>query len=320
MGNLKRRRKLAPLVVFVGSGVHREIIGSGWERSPLASWETLLSTTAQRAGLPMGVACHKSLTAAWETMVLCGLCNGYKNATGSFVRPRRDAAATVDRALRKICSDVIEAAGICLRERYKTSAAIQSLSAIVAHREVHLVDLNFDMLICGALGVEGMPDGGDAPKSRNSGITNLEHEALFRNWQIPGSRGSRVWKPHGWVRKPDTLRLGLRDFGLQGAGYRWAFGLHKAEQKGSARSRPRISNTWIAKVMRCECRAIGLGLGPDEWGLHWLLTQRARERARKKPSLPFTVYRSSSKPLPIGVDCSEHPTWAGAIQAALEDR
>ena len=112
--------------MFVGSGVHREIIGAGWGRSPLASWETLLSATAQQAGLPRGVACHKSLTAAWDSMVSCELCNGYQNAAGSLVRPR------------------------------------------------------------------------------NSGITDLEHEALFRNWQIPGGL------------HPDLMPLELR--GIRAAG------------------------------------------------------------------------------------------------------
>ncbi len=137
-------------------------------------------------------------------MVLCELCNGYQNAAGSLVRPRRHAAATVDRALRKICSNVIEGAAIFLRERYKSIVAIQSLSAIVAQLEVHLVDLNFDMLLCGALGIEGMPDGGDALKPRNSGITDLEHEALSRNWQIPGGL------------HPDLMPLELR--GIRAAG------------------------------------------------------------------------------------------------------
>lgn len=113
------------------------------------------------------------------------------------------------------------------------------------------------------------------------------------------------------------MRLGVRDFALQGACYRWAFGLHKAAERTRREEERLRSETWVSKVLRYECRAIGLGLGRDEWGLHWLLVQRARDRAGKKPKRPFTSFYEAGRPVPIGVDGSGHSSWEVAIRSAL---
>ena len=107
--------------------------------------------------------------------------------------------------------------------------------------------------------------------------------------------------------------------GLQGAGYRWAFGHHKAVERLHAINKSIHSETWVAKVLRHECRAIGLGLGRDEWGLHWPLVQRARDRAGRKPERPFTSFNEIRGWMPIGVGHSGHPSWEAAIRAALSD-
>ncbi len=154
----------------------------------------------------------------------------------------------------------------------------------------------------------------DSPTSidkppRLSGLATEEHAALCRSWPLPAPHSSRVWKPHGWLLRPKTLHLGDRDFGLQWAGSRWAFGHHEAVERDHATNKSTHSETRVARVLRYERRAIGLGLGRDEWGLHWLLARRACDRAGKKPERPFTSYIEIRESMPIRVGHSGHPSW-----------
>ena len=317
MGTIRRGAKQQPVVILLGSGIHREILGPQWQCSPLASWEELLRETARRARIPLSLVVGDSLTASWETMVLEGMTNGFRDERQTQIRPFRCAAAEVDLALRRVCSQVIGDHSADRARHYKNHWVTQCLSKLCQSRQVHLVDFNFDTLIGNSVGMAA-----DSPVSigkppRSSGLTTEEHAALCRSWPLPGPHSSRVRKPHGWFRRPRTLRLGVRDFGLQGAGYRWAFGHHKAAERNHAANKSIHSETWVARVLRYECRAIGLGLGRDEWGLHWLLVQRARDRAGKKPERPFTSYNEIRGAMPIGVGHSGHPSWEAAIRAAF---
>jgi hypothetical protein len=319
MGKQRRQVKSEPLVILVGSGVHKEILQKEANGSPLACWSALLRETARRAEIPLNTLCGSSLTAAWESMVLHALVHGFRDAKGSRGRHPKQNAAEVDHALRRVCTKVIVEESEEWRGHYQTHWITQALRRVCEQRQVHLVEFNFDELISGALGVRKKPRPDPVAYQQGAGLTKAEHSALFRSWQVPGNTNSLLWKPHGWIGQPKSLRLGLRDFGLQGAGYRWAFGFHKADQRRKAGVAIAASNTWVARVMRHECRAIGLGLGPDEWGLHWLLTQRAREHAKKVRPEPFTVFRERRDSLPLGTLCAEFYAWPCAVRAALSE-
>ena len=302
---------------MIGSGIHREILGERSICNPLASWRELLRETGRRSGVPARIVGDTSLSAVWEAMVLRAVAHGYRSVHREKCKRGQQQAAEVDRALRMVCKQVIVDHSAELSEHYAQHWTTQAIARLCEDRQVHLVDFNFDVLIGRALRMEleARPVGNQPPRS--SGLTAEEYAALHRNWSLLGRQSSRLWKPHGWIGRAGTMRLGLRDFGLQGAGYRWAFQHHKAAVKERSAQKNQYSETWVAKVLQFECRAVGLGVGADEWGLHWLLTQRARDQVRKRQARPFTSFFAHDRMWPIGVECSAHPTWAAAIEKAL---
>lgn len=317
MAKRGKRGNAEPLVLLIGSGIHRQILGERSSCNPLASWRELLLETGRRSGVPVHIVDDASLTAVWEAMVLRAVSLGYRGGRQARRKPGQQQAAVVDRALRSVCKQVIVDHSADLREHYARHWIVQTIVRLCEARQVHLVDFNFDDLISRAIGIEGKAGSTRIRLPKSSGLTIEEYAALHRNWPIHGRHSSRLWKPHGWVGSAKTMRLGVRDFGLQGAGYRWAFQRHKAAEREVSAQKGQYAGTWVEKVIQYECRAIGLGIGAGEWGLHWLLTQRARDQVRKRPTRPFTSYLAHEQMLPIGVECSAHPTWAVAIEKAL---
>jgi|GEM_PF-2435486 len=261
MGTIRRRTKQQPIVILLGSGIHREILGPKWQCSPLASWEELLRETARRARIPLGLFGGNSLTATWETMVLEGMANGFRDDQQTQIRPFRCAAAEVDLALRRVCSQVIGDHSADLARYYMNHWVPQCLSMLCQSRQVHLVDFNFDTLIGESVGmVSDSPAPVGKPLS-SSGLTMEEHAALRRSWPLLGPHSSRVWKPHGWFLRPKTLRLGVRDFGLEGAGYRRAFGHHKAVERVHGTNKSIQTETWVAVCFVTSAEPSVLGSG-----------------------------------------------------------
>ena len=320
MTKRRNRVKAEPLVLLIGSGILREILGPAWRCSPLASWEVLLRCTAMKSEIPASVLCVRSLATAWEAMVLHGLRNGFRNSAGRWIEPLKlpsASASSVDRALRAVCRSTIVHASRGLKPLYRSHEIIVQLREVIKQRPIHLVDFNFDSLVCEGVDVKLSAGKASHGWNQNLGLSAAEHAALFRSWSIKEG-SSRVWKPHGWLGPAASLRLGVRDFGLQGGAYRWAFGLYKATERGYRQQESSGTVTWIASVMKHECRSFGLGIGPDEWGLRWLLIQRDREQARKKRPQPFTIFRSPKDPPPLGASCADFESWSYAAQAVLD--
>jgi hypothetical protein len=281
----------------------------------------LLRCTAMKSEIPTSLVCVRSLATAWEAMVLHALRNGFRNSSGKGIDPLAlpsASAASVDRALRAVCRSVIVHASKELTPLYRSHETIVQLREVIKQRPIHLVDFNFDSLVCEGIDIKLSSDNASPRWRRSLGLSVEEHAALFRSWKINGSDSARVWKPHGWLGPAASLRLGVRDFGLQGGAYRWAFGLYKATERGHRQQESSETDTWVASVMKHECRSFGLGIGPDEWGLRWLLIQRAREQARKKRPQPFTIFRSPKDPPPLGASCADFESWSYAAQAVFD--
>lgn len=314
--NVRENRK--PLVILMGSGVHKEILGKGCECSPLASWSALLQATAARAGLRGEIVSGDSLTAAWEAIVLTSVRTGFKNARGDRVRACSRGPAAVDRCLRTVCAAVLREEARRQAGKYSSHAWPGKLKCLMDRREVHVIDFNFDMLIANACGVKGKLTTSVPKLSKKLSVARTALEPLFRSWSVPGANGSQWWKPHGWVDNSTSLHLGVREFGLQGAAYSWAFGAHKADQKQAAGNRSGQAAHWVAEVMRNECCLIGLGLGPDEWDLRWLFNQRARDQVRKNPKCPARWLHARPEMPVLGMEVCPHSSWSEALAAAVE--
>ncbi|MEI8207513.1 MAG: hypothetical protein WCG03_11605, partial [Kiritimatiellales bacterium] len=193
----------------------------------------------------------------------------------------------------------------------------------------HVVNLNFDHVadqLAGASGQSGVHNA-DIPV-----LTGCEKRLvpnLYRRWVAPrtGKHQATFWHPHGTASNASSLRLGLRDYGLQIASYNSAVNQFKEwerkvlERKGGnpidhdgyKRVRDALEDLdqdeegkrlkkhdhWITRFMLLPVTIIGAGISDAEIGLHWLLNQRQRNLARiSKNRRPETHIIKISSGLP----------------------
>ena len=101
--------------------------------------------------------------------------------------------------------------------------------------------------------------------------------------------------------------------------YAWAFSQYKESSRKKSDRVPgrRTDSTWIARMMEHECRVIGLGLGPDEWGLQWLFVQRARNLANRRGATRAVMYVEGVKHLPLGAQTQALSSWDECWQSVV---
>jgi len=121
---------------------------------------------------------------------------------------------------------------------------------------------------------------------------------------------ARVWYPHGSVKDPSSIQLGLRAYGmlirkLETA--RQGYKLAEQELFGEpSRGKPRprtmkgcwkvwgqmrdLAQSWVATAMNAPLVFAGLSLGREEWPLWWFLNQRARNHARRNLSWEIPTF------------------------------
>ena len=115
----------------------------------------------------------------------------------------------------------------------------------------------------------------------------------------------RVWHPNGCVSHPKSLRLGIREFGLQIDSINEAFQRVKAYERRlklttnfdnifktgqssldgdaiqfSQTNKSKFPLSWVAEMLYRPVVFAGVGMSSDEIGLWWLMVQRARNWAR----------------------------------------
>lgn len=312
-------RGQTPLVILVGSGLHKHVLQC--PSCPLSDWRSLLAATAARAEIPVDGTFHRPLPTVWEHMVLEASARGYKADDRRRVR-KGQAAAVVERGLRRVAAKIIRECSDSHRHVYTNHPDLSGLGSLVATRETHIVDFNFDDILFELLGCG--PRRRQIPKvpsvPSGSGIRRADYEQMLRHWQLADGNESALWKPHGFVKNPSSLRLGVRDYGFQPVAYKLAFDQYKGDSK-SSKSRSPFQSTWVRKLMEGECRIIGLGLSEGEWGLHWLLTQRARNRARDKKGRPGAIaIVATGWHTPPDVELAVSGNWSDAWRNAFRIR
>jgi hypothetical protein len=312
---MSRGRK--PIVLMIGSGLHKHVLKN--QRCPLSDWETLLRATAARAGLKLVQAEVQSLPEVWEQLILKGVKHGLRVPKSKSGR-RSLAPHQVERHLRKLVAQVLRDCADTYRETYISHPVIQDLLDFVRTRVVHVVDLNFDDLLIGVLDRQTAKPTSGGIASRKSRVRKWDRLNLLNRWRLPCSDGSAIWKPHGHVGAPESLRLGLRDYGLHATGYAWAFDQYKAalDRRPVGTQRAPCTETWVAKIMEHECRVIGLGLSAEEWGLRWLFVQRERNLIRRRRPAPATLLTIADQVAPIGVQVEYLPTWEACWREIIE--
>jgi hypothetical protein len=114
-------------------------------------------------------------------------------------------------------------------------------------------------------------------------------ESLFRHSAIRHENGTttRVWYPHGDVKKAATIKFGVRKYGFYVAVLREYIGAsdgtwryhkrslsHLAEPKAKS-ALLRKTPAWVPLFLSRPLMFIGCGLSLQEWPLWWLLRRRA---------------------------------------------
>jgi hypothetical protein len=148
-----------------------------------------------------------------------------------------------------------------------------------------ILSLNFDRRIAQGYGKASSFDAGPSPSPLGS-----HGESIFRHSVIANGLGevTRVWYPHGDVKKAATIKFGVRKYGFYVAVLReYVFGRdgawryrasslkHLVDPKSKARLL-RETPAWVPLFLSRPLLFIGCGLSPQEWPLWWLLRHRLR--------------------------------------------
>ena len=144
-----------------------------------------------------------------------------------------------------------------------------------------ILSLNFDRRIAQGAAKASF-EAGPSPSPLGS-----HGESIFRHSVIPLETGvTRVWYPHGDVKKAATIKFGVRKYGFYVAVLReYVFGrdgawryhasslahLPDPEVKGHVL---RQTPAWVPLFLTRPLLFIGCGISPQEWPLWWLLRQR----------------------------------------------
>lgn len=322
LSNQPNKTNLKPALVL-GSGFHRHVFGATVQYAvrPLYDWHYLVGQVANK--LQVAVP-NEALSPVqrWETLIWRAVRKGYRNHKGEWIGELTQQANVVENVARRTVANIINEAS----QDYppSTRAEIPLLDCWGA-----VISLNFDAAWLPKEFSQKKLD----EKIRWAGSSKLslrEYERLTINRQMSGADDGahrRVWFPNGSSFAPETIRMGLHDYGTAPHSIQVAFShLKKWERDNNLSDKspevqiascatalrkaseglnnlsdflgePPMPLSWVADFLYCPLLIAGVGLSDQESGLWWLLAQRARNMART--GAPSNVW--------ILVDAKERP-------------
>jgi hypothetical protein len=209
----------------------------------------------------------------------------------------------------------------------------EPLHTLLMMTGAHVVSLNFDTLL---VAQEARAHQVLAPRVGREKIERIH------------VHGKTIWYPHGCVLAPRSIRLGLRDYGLQSGHWEGLFRRFKEFEKhttgrGDGALEPEAYDrllsvlhdpaeapselTLMGHLLLAPLIFFGVGLSDNEWGWWWLMNQRARNLARIAPRhRPATVIVRHSETedrafwatRPAGVTPLFVPNWATGWRALTD--
>jgi mRNA-degrading endonuclease YafQ of YafQ-DinJ toxin-antitoxin module len=268
-------------------------------------------------------------------------------------KKRELAASHAENKLRKTVVKILAEDADKFQDIYRNHPLVGS----IAKFQGHILNLNFDYLLDQLLGISvrgnSIPTLSNLPPPHAG--RKRDSAGLYRRWlSMKGGADCpvTVWHPHGTILQKGSLRLGLRDYGFQPTLFAGAFECFKAWEKevlgSTVAKQPRSEkeyltlldraklldvqdtsskhkpiekhDNWFTRFMLYDVIIIGAGIGPDEFGLRWLLVQRHRNFARVKypKKRPKTLYCDVNKSIPLGlVELDVFGCWEDAWEKAL---
>lgn len=306
--------------LILGSGFHRHVLGDSTNssRRSLYDWHYLVDQVASK----MQVAAPEQIMSPvqrWETLLLRASKEGYRDHLGQWRKPAEQQAHFIEKEARRIVAAVLNEAS----QNYPQSlrARIPSLDCWGA-----VISLNFDM--AWGAGVERLQHSSGADISDK--INQREQRRLMTRVLIPGVDGGAhrsIWFPNGCVFAPETIRMGLHDYGTAPHAIQIAFAQIKRWERDSdvTGKSPEVQLnicstalrhasegvgdlseflgektmplTWVADFLYRPLIFAGVGMSDQEAGLWWLLAQRARNLARTgAASNAFILVSANDRP------------------------
>lgn len=268
---------MLPPVAILGTGFLRQIISTNDPTvstafDHLISWPCLLKAVAREKDLlavfDAGLA-KDFPTLQWDELVRAHVTSC--NTSG--------AAHKMESALKKAVAEVLTNATADVKP-YVDQAKLQAFLAAAGR---HIVSLNFDTLVMG----DG-PAGQTIYDKNQRGVQHAKHgEKTF-------------WFPHGCINEPDSICLGLRDYGFLPNEWSKLFGGFKGFERADLANKkqpltpeesefvknklrndePEPQHQLLGQLMLAPLIFFGAGMSKSEWGLWWVLNQRARNLAR----------------------------------------
>lgn len=273
------------------------VLGAGFnaQAGVAMGWAELLREVQKRhdlhTDLPDNLGIVGNSTLAWEAMVL-------------------DLARLRGESPHKSESTLLASAVEVLRDRYRPVGAPADFARrFLEYSFTDILSFNFDELlhVDGPTFWTASPDGVQTLSQR----TPLAGEFSRTRTFVEHGDGTRVWYPNGSVRSPESLRLGMRNYGTAIRELETEREAAKAQERkirdrlypdGAARAlaadeRETLWATqrahawsWVSVCLNAPLVFIGMSLGREEWPLWWFLNQRARNFARRGIERPTFVF------------------------------
>ncbi len=287
---------LSPLLVYGTGLTHQLVPAKSDDRaavprpdglSHLVNWGALLQEVALSEGLAEAWTPHLSSrpTLLWDELVRSRVAR-----LGDAESPER--ASKSEQVLRLRVANLLTTAVDSVAPQVDP----EPLHTLLMMTGAHVVSLNFDTLL---VAHEAREHRVLAPKGPDEKIHRIH------------VHGKTIWYPHGCVLAPRSIRLGLRDYGLQSGQWEHLFRNFKKferittgkrdgplDQECYARLLSALHNqaqtpsdiTLMGHLLLAPMIFFGVGLSDNEWGWWWLMNQRARNLARIAPRhRPATV-------------------------------
>lgn len=269
-----RRRRLVPCV---GSGFNAQA-------GRRINWRDLLVQIVEELGVAVSVPDAAALTGHatlfWESIL------------NKMSRDQRRRPHSIENELRTIIARVLNRA-------YPAGGPTARLAGqFLAQGFADVVSFNFDQGLF-------VDRGGEWTRRDEKGWSVHDFART--------SCGTRVWYPHGTVKSPASIRLGVRAYSNlideseiarrsyktveNGVVRRHAARLQAAELMDLVNETMRSHRvlSWVSVLLNRPLLFLGMSLGREEWPLWWALVQRRRNLARRNLDVPAFALLSNDE-------------------------
>ena len=296
--------------LILGSGFHRYVFGETdhHARKTLFDWHTLVDAVA--LGLKVAVP-SKALSPVqrWETLITRASAEGYTTPTSHVVKSGEHQPCLIEKNARRIVVATLAQAATDYPVSSRTRLPLRDSWGAV-------ISLNFDdaWLMNAGNPAAKRPSAHQLTRQVVAFSGKELHRLTLNKLMVGVDSGAyrRLWFPNGACFAPETIRMGLHDYGAAAFAIKAAFsrlkqwennygisGKHQEGQRvqvcaalryaseGAPTLDPFIEDSmmplsWVADFLYRPLVFAGVGLSDQESGMWWLLAQRARNFSRKQ--------------------------------------